>query len=49
MFRVDKVVYKALQQGEWISVAYSRHLEHVYFVERRATEPPTVLYNTSLI
>ena len=49
LFRLDKLVYNALQPGEPITVGYSRFLEHVYFVEHHEGETPVVLDNKALI
>jgi hypothetical protein len=49
IFRVDKPVYNALRDGESVTVAYSRFLEHVYYVEHLEAGEPVALRNTSLI
>jgi hypothetical protein len=49
IFRVDKPVYNALREGEPVTVAYSRFLEHVYYVEHSEAGEPVPLRNTSLI
>ncbi len=49
IFRVDKAVYNALRDGEPVVIAYSRFLEHVYYVEHTEAGEPVPLRNTSLL
>lgn len=49
IFRVDKSVYNALRDGESVVVAYSRFLEHVYYVEHTEDGEQVPLRNTSLL
>ena len=48
-FRIDKAVYEALREDERITVAYSRYLEHIYYISHPDGDEQLVLRNTSLI
>ncbi|HUS14062.1 MAG TPA: hypothetical protein VM536_03495 [Chloroflexia bacterium] len=49
-FRLDKHIYEALAPGDRVDVVYSRNLQHVYYVRKRAaTGESVVLRNLSLL
>lgn len=48
-FRVDKPVYEALRLNDRVTIAYSRNLQHVYYVQQWEGNSGAVLYNRSLL
>ena len=47
--RVDKHIFEALVTGDRVQVAYSPHLQHVYYVRKRDPGGALVLRNLSLL
>lgn len=48
-FRVDKPVYESLRLNDRVTVAYSRYLQHVYYVQQWEGNQGVVLKNRSLL
>ncbi|PZS03484.1 MAG: hypothetical protein DLM69_02925 [Candidatus Chloroheliales bacterium] len=48
-FRVDKPVYESLRLNDRVTVAHSRYLQHVYYVQQWEGNHSVVLKNRSLL
>ncbi len=48
-FRVDKPVHQSLRLDERVSIAHSRYLQHVYYVQQWQGNSSVVLQNRSLL